>query len=271
MAIIQILHDADGRSNALMDRDNNRMENLLINKTAIVTGAGRGIGAAIAQRLAADGASVIVNYANSRTEAENVVSKIASAGGRAIAVKADISTREGATAIFDVTEAQFGPADILINNAGLILYKPISAVSEEEFDRLFAVNVKGTFLTCQLAASRLRENGAIVNFSSSTTALMLPTYGTYVATKGAVEQLSHVLAKELGSRRIRVNVVSPGPTDTDLFNQGKTEEDRKRMASLAAFNRLGTPADIANVVAWLVSDEAQWISGQNIRANGGLI
>jgi 3-oxoacyl-[acyl-carrier protein] reductase len=182
-----------------------------------------------------------------------------------------VSTRDGARAVFDATEAAFGAADILVNNAGLILYKPIAAVSEEEFDKLFAVNVKGTFLTSQLAAWRLNENGAIVNFSSSTTALMMPTYGIYVATKGAVEQLSHILAKELGSRKIRVNVVSPGPTNTDLLTQNKSEEELKRMASLAAFNRLGTPEDIANVVTWLVSDQAAWVTGQNIRANGGLI
>jgi 3-oxoacyl-[acyl-carrier protein] reductase len=247
------------------------MASILNKKVAIITGAGRGIGASIAQRFAAEGAKVVVNYASSKAEAESVVGKIIAAGGEAIAVKGDVSTRGGAHAIFDAAEAAFGAADILVNNAGLMFNKPIAAVSEEEFDRLFAVNVKGTFLTCQLAASRLNENGAIVNFSSSTTALMLPTYGTYVATKGAVEQLSHVLAKELGPRKIRVNVVSPGPTDTDLFNQGKSEEDRKRLAGMAAFNRLGTPEDIANVVTWLVSDQAAWVSGQNIRANGGMI
>ena len=247
------------------------MGRLLENKVAIVTGAGRGIGAAIAERFAAEGASVVVNYSRSQSEAEAVVSRITGAGGKAVSVKGDVSMREGAQATFDAAEGSFGKADILINNAGLILYKPVVAVAEEEFDRLFAVNVKGTFLTSQLAATRLNDGGSIVNFSSSTTALMLPTYAIYVATKGAVEQFSHVLAKELGPRKIRVNVVSPGPVDTDLFNQGKTEEDRKRMASLAAFNRLGTPQDIANVVTWLVSDEGAWISGQNIRANGGLI
>jgi len=247
------------------------MANILKNKVAIVTGAGRGIGATIAQRLAAEGAKVSVNYASSKVEAESVVARIIAAGGEAIAVKGDVGTRNGALAIFDQTEAAFGPADILVNNAGLILYKPIAAVSEEEYDKLFAVNVKGTFLTSQLAATRLNENGAIVNFSSSTTALMMPTYGLYVATKGAVEQLSHILAKELGPRKIRVNVVSPGPTGTELLTQNKSEEDLKRLASLSAFNRLGTPEDIANVVTWLVSDQAAWVSGQNIRANGGMI
>jgi 3-oxoacyl-[acyl-carrier protein] reductase len=247
------------------------MANRLNGKTAIVTGSARGIGAAIAENLAAEQANVIVNYANDKTAADAVVGKITAAGGRAIAVQADVSTAAGAKALFDAAEAKFGPADILINNAGVILYKLLAAVTEEEFDKLFAVNVKGTFLTCKLAATRLKDNGAIVNFSSSTTAMMLPTYSTYVATKGAVEQMTHVFAKEMGARKIRVNVVSPGPTSTDLFNTGKSDEDLKRAASLSAFGRLGTPEDIAKVVTWLVSDEAAWITGQNIRANGGTI
>jgi|SRR5580704_36136 3-oxoacyl-[acyl-carrier protein] reductase len=247
------------------------MANRLNGKTAIITGSARGIGAAIAEHLAAEQANVIVNYVNDKTAADAVVSKITAAGGRAISVQADVSTSAGAKTLFDAAEAKYGPADILINNAGVILYKLLAAVTEEEFDKLFAVNVKGTFLTCKLAATRLKDNGSIVNFSSSTTAMMLPTYSTYVATKGAVEQMTHVFAKEMGARKIRVNVVSPGPTSTDLFNTGKTDEDLKRAASLAALGRLGTPDDIAKVVTWLVSDEGAWITGQNIRANGGTI
>ncbi len=247
------------------------MSELLKDKVAIVTGAGRGIGAVIARRFAKEGAKVVVNYANSATEASAVVAEIVKAGGEAISVKGDVSKKQDCIAIFDATEKAFGNADILINNAGLILYKPLAAVAEEEYDRLFAVNVKGTFLTCQLAATRLKEKGVIVNFSSSTTALALPTYATYVATKGAVEQLSHVFAKEMGFKGIRVNVVSPGPVMTDLFTSGKTEEQIKHMASLSAFNRIGEPVDISNVVTWLCSDEAAWVSGQNIRANGALI
>jgi 3-oxoacyl-[acyl-carrier protein] reductase len=248
------------------------MANRLNGKTAIITGSSRGIGAAIAQHLAADQANVVVNYVNGKAEAESVVSKIIAAGGRAISVQADVSTSAGAKALFDAAEAKYGPADILVNNAGVILYKPLAAVTEEEFDKLFAINVKGTFLTCKLAATRLKDNGAIINFSSSTTVMMLPTYSTYVATKGAVEQMSHIFAKEMGARKIRVNVVSPGPTDTDMFNTGKTEEDIiKRLSSLAAFGRLGTSDDIAKVVTWLASDEAAWITGQNIRVNGGTI
>jgi len=240
-------------------------------KAAIITGASRGIGAAIARRLAKEGAKVAINYASRAAEAEALVEEIKKAGGEAIAVKGDVSRKGDCVALFEATEKAFGNADILVNNAGLILYKPLAAVTEEEYDRLFAVNVKGTFLMCQLAATRLKDKGVIVNFSSTTTALALPTYATYVATKGAVEQMSHVFAKEMGARGIRVNVVSPGPVRTELFLTGKSEEDVKRMASLSAFNRIGEPSDIANVVAWLASDESAWVSGQNIRANGALI
>ncbi len=243
----------------------------LTQKTAIVTGSSRGIGAAIARKLAAEGARVVVNYSASAKAAAEVVKSIEQAGGVAIAIHADVSTVSGVVNLFDEAEKQFGAVDILVNNAGAILYKPVVEVTEAEFDKLMAINVKGTFFACQQAAKRLRDGGAIVNFSSSTTALMLPTYGAYVATKGAVEQLTHVLAKELGPRKIRVNAVSPGPTDTDLFNEGKSEADRARMASMAAFNRLGTPQDIAEVVTFLVSNASGWVTGQNIRANGGLI
>ena len=173
--------------------------------------------------------------------------------------------------LFDAAFEHFGKLDILVNNAGVMFNKPVADVTEEEYDRIFAVNVKGTFFSCQQAAKRMADGGRIINFSSSTTAMMLPTYGTYVATKGAVEQLSHILAKELGSRGITVNVVSPGATDTELFGQGKTEQDKQRFAQLAALGRLGQPEDIADVVALLVSDDANWITGQNIRANGGTI
>ena len=173
--------------------------------------------------------------------------------------------------LFDAAFEHFGKLDILVNNAGIMFNKPVADVTEEEYDRIFAVNVKGTFFACQQAAKRMADGGRIINFSSSTTAMMLPTYGTYVATKGAVEQLSHILAKELGPRGITVNVVSPGATDTELFGQGKTEQEKQRFAQLAALGRLGKPEDIANVVALLVSDDANWITGQNIRANGGTI
>lgn len=240
-------------------------------KIALVTGASRGIGRAIAQRLSRDGAAVIVNYAGSKTEADETVTAIEKAGGRSLAVQADVSKAKDVERLFDTTVDHFGKLDILVNNAGIILYKLIVDVSEEEFDRILAVNVKGTFLACQQAAKRMADGGRIVNFSSSLTAMMLPNYGAYVATKGAVEQLTRVLAKELGSRKITVNVVSPGPTDTELFSEGKTEQEKQRMGQMAALARLGQPQDIADVVALLVSDDAHWITGQNLRANGGII
>ncbi len=240
-------------------------------KVALVTGASRGIGRAIAQRLSRDGAAVIVNYAGSEQQAYAVVRDLEKAGGRALAVQADVSQVAAVERLFDATLGHFGRLDVLVNNAGVILYKRLADVTETEFDRLFAVNVKGTFFACQQAARRMADGGRIVNFSSSTTALMLPTYAAYVASKGAVEQLTHVLAKELGPRGITVNVVSPGPTDTELFGQGKTEQDKQRFAPMAALGRLGQPQDVADVVALLCSDDARWITGQNVRANGGLI
>jgi 3-oxoacyl-[acyl-carrier protein] reductase len=240
-------------------------------KVALVTGASRGIGRAIALRLGREGAAVVVNYSGSLEAAREAVAAVEAAGGRAVPVRADVGLVAEVERLLDATIRQFGRLDILVNNAGIMFNKPLSDVTEEEFDRIFAVNVKGTFFACQQAARRMAEGGRIINFSSSTTVLMLPTYAAYVATKGAVEQLSHVLAKELGPKGITVNVVSPGPTDTELFGQGKTEQDKQRFAQMAALGRLGRPEDIADVVALLVSEEARWITGQNIRANGGLI
>jgi 3-oxoacyl-[acyl-carrier protein] reductase len=240
-------------------------------KVAIVTGSSRGIGRAIALRLSRAGAAVIVNYAGRADDARAVVATIEKAGGQAIAVQADVSRLADIGRLFDAAFEKFKRLDILVNNAGQIIYKPLIEVTEDEFDRLMAVNVKGTYFTCQQAAKRMADGGRIINFSSSTTAMMLPTYSAYVASKGAVEQMTHIIAKELGARRITANVISPGPTDTELFSQGKTEQDKQRLASMAALGRLGQPDDIASVVAMLVSDDAGWITGQNIRANGGVI
>jgi 3-oxoacyl-[acyl-carrier protein] reductase len=214
---------------------------------------------------------VVVNYAGNADAARQVVGEIESSGGRAVAVQADVGKMVDVVRLFDATFEHFGRLGILVNNAGIMFNKPLADVTEEEFDRIFTVNVKGTFFACQQAARRMADGGRIINFSSSTTALMLPTYGAYVATKGAVEQFTHVLAKELGARGITVNVISPGPTDTELFGQGKSEQDKQQFAQMAALGRLGQPDDIADVVALLASDDARWITGQNIRANGGLI
>lgn len=242
----------------------------LKNKVAIVTGSSKGIGAQIAILLAAAGAKTIINYANDDAAANDIVSQIKSAGGEAIAVQADVSDTEQVATLFDTTISEFGKPDILVNSAGIMINKPIAETTDEDFDRTFAVNVKGTFNTLREAATKLNDGGRIVNLSSTTTRMMLPTYGTYCATKGAVEQLTRVFSKEVGARDITVNAVSPGPTDTELFNQGKTDDAVEKLASMSAFNRIGEPIDIARVVSFLVSEEAAWITGQNIGANGGV-
>ncbi len=238
-------------------------------KVAIVTGASRGIGAEIARTLARAGAQVVVNYASNRVIAEQIVTEIESSGGKAIAVQADVSKRDQVKALFDAAIAQFGKVDILINNAGVIVYKRIQDTSDDEFDNAFDINVKGVFFMLREAATRLENGGRIVNLSSSVTRLMLPTYGVYSASKAAVEQMTRVFAKEIGARGITVNSVSPGPTNTELFSEGKTEEIIQRLASMAALGRIGEPEDIAKVVLLLVSAEASWVTGQNLGANGG--
>ncbi|BAZ65419.1 short-chain dehydrogenase/reductase SDR [Fischerella sp. NIES-4106] len=242
----------------------------LAGKVVIVTGASRGIGRAIALKLAAQGASVTVNYAGSVEKAQEVVAEIEKLGSKAISVQADISKVAEIQKLFHQTIETFGKVNILVNNAGAIIYKPIIEVTEAEFDNIFAVNVKGTYFACQQAAHHMQDGGRIINFSSSTTAMMLPTYSAYVGTKGAVEQITRVVAKELGSKGITVNVISPGPTDTELFREGKTEEQINRLTQASALGGLGQVQDIADVVAFLASDEARWITGQNIRVNGGV-
>jgi len=246
------------------------MAKSLSGKTALVTGASRGIGRAVALKLGEMGAAVVVNYMNSAAAAEEVVAQIVSQGGKALAVKADMADPMAIEKLFDQAIGEFGQLDILVNNAGLAIYKPIAEVSEDDYERQFSLNVKGLLFACQQAARKLADGGRIINISTSVTKMMLPNYGLYAASKGAVEQLTKVLAKELGPRGISVNAISPGPTDTELFREGKTEEQIQQMGSMAAFNRIGTPEDIAGAVALLASAEAGWISGQDICANGGL-
>jgi 3-oxoacyl-[acyl-carrier protein] reductase len=241
----------------------------LQNKVAIVTGASKGIGTHIAKALARAGAKVVVNYASSQASADQVVAEIRAAGGEAIAVRADVSKTSEVKALFDTTIAQFGKVDLLINNAGIAIYKMIKDTTDDDFDRIFDINVRGVFLTLREAATRLENGGRIINLSSSVTRLMMPAYGSYSATKAAVEQMTRVFAKEVGQRGITVNSLSPGPTNTELFTAGKTEETIKRLAAMAALGRIGEPEDIARVVLFLVSDEAAWVTAQNLGVNGG--
>jgi 3-oxoacyl-[acyl-carrier protein] reductase len=244
--------------------------NNLSDKVVLVTGASKGIGAEVAKKLAEAGAKVIVNFAGSKTDADNVVETIKTNGGEAIAVQADVSKPEDVKNLFDQSIAHFGRIDVLVNNAGIMITKTIQETMDEDFDRHFNINVKGVFNTLREASTKLADNGSIINFSTSVNRLMLPGYGTYVATKSAVEQLTRVFSKEIGHRGINVNSVSPGPTATALFLEGKSQETIDRLASLNPFGRIAETDDIVNVVVFLASDEAKWINAQNIGVNGGM-
>jgi 3-oxoacyl-[acyl-carrier protein] reductase len=242
-------------------------------QVAIVTGASRGIGAAVARRLAADDYAVIVNYAGRADEAQAVVAAIQAAGGQAIAIQADVADVAAVRALFDQAQQAYGRIDVLVNNAAVMpaTLPHLADTDDATFDRLFAVNVKGTFNTLREAARRLQPGGRIVNFSSSVIGLALPGYAVYAASKSAIETMTNVMAKELRGRQITVNAIAPGPTATALFLDGKTPEAIERLAKAAPLERLGTPEDIAEAVAFLASRQAGWINGQTLRANGGLV
>jgi len=240
-------------------------------RTAIVTGSSRGIGAAVARRLAKDGFSVVVNYTGNAAEAESVVGDIKQGGGKALSVQADVSDPAAMRRMFDQAAAVSGGVDVLVNNAGIMQLAKISDADDGFFDRHIAINLKGVFNGMREAAKRLRSGGRIISFSSSVVGLYQPTYGVYAATKGGVEAMTHVLANELRGRNITVNAVAPGPTATDLFLKGKPKEVIDHLAKLAPLERLGEPRDIAAVVAFLASPDGAWINGQILRANGGII
>lgn len=240
-------------------------------QVAIVTGASRGIGAAIAERLAADGFTVIVNYSGNQALADELVRKIEQSGGRALSARADVSDAAAVAQLFDRAEQAFGGVDILVNNAGVIALAPVAEMSDADVDRLIDINLKGTFNTLREAAKRLRDNGRIINFSSSVVGLLQPSYGMYAASKAAVEALTSVLAKELRGRNITVNAIAPGPTATGLFLDSKTPELIDRLAKMAPLERLGQPQDIAAAVSFLAGADGAWINGQTLRANGGII
>lgn len=239
-------------------------------KVAIVTGASRGIGAEIAKRLSADGFAVVVNYANSASEADSLVAQLVAEGGQAIAVKANVANADEVRKMFEATEQQLGKIDVLVNNAGIMKTMPIADTSDELFEQTFSINTRGTFNTLREASARMNDGGRIINFSSSALALNIPGYAIYNATKAAVESFTHVFAKELRGRNITVNAVAPGPVATELFLNGKTDEQIQNFAKMPPLERLGQPEDIANVVSFLAGPESGWVNGQILRANGGL-
>lgn len=246
------------------------MKKPLQDKVAIITGSSRGIGAEIARTLAGAGAKVIVNYHGNQKAAEAVCTAIVEAGGESLPVRADVSNSAEMRKLFDAAIEHFSRVDILVNNAGVLISRNMAEISDEDFDRVLNINVKSVFYALREASTRLADGGRVVSLSSTVTRLMLPNYGAYAASKGAVEQLTRVFAKEQGGRGIAANIVSPGPVNTEMFITGKSEETIKRMAGMSFVGRVGEPEDIARVVLFLVSDEAGWVTGQNISASGGV-
>jgi 3-oxoacyl-[acyl-carrier protein] reductase len=241
----------------------------LSGKVAIVTGSSRGIGRAVAERLGHDGANVVVTYAGNQAKGEEVVQKIISFGSKAIAISVDMRKLEDVRALFQTALTQFGKIDILVNNAaGVNVFKPTAAMTEDEYNSMFDIT-RGVYFALQQAAHHLADNGRIVSISTSGTAMAIPAGGAYAASKAAIEHFSTALAKELGMRGITVNTVSPGVTETDGLVLER--EQINQMIAQTPLGRLGQPADIADAVALLVSDDARWITGQSIRANGGIV
>ncbi|MFG9080620.1 SDR family oxidoreductase [Pseudomonas aeruginosa] len=239
-------------------------------KVALITGSSRGIGAALAQRLAGEGFRVIVNYAGSAGPAAAVVASIEAAGGQALALQADVADPVAVGVMFEEVERAFQGIDVVVNCAGVMQLASVADSDDQLFDRTVAINFKGTFNVCREAARCLRDGGRIINFSSSVIGMRSPTYGVYIATKAAVEGLTQVLAQEMRGRGITVNAVAPGPVATALFLDGKSPELIERMSRVAPLERLGEPGDIAEVVAFLAGPQGGWVNGQVVRANGGL-
>ncbi|MFE9988322.1 SDR family oxidoreductase [Streptomyces sp. NPDC005381] len=238
-------------------------------RVAIVTGGSGGIGSAVAQALAADGMSVVVHYSGRAERADEVVTSIRKAGGEAVAVSGDVADETAMAALYDTAEERFGGVDVVVNTAGIMVLAPLTEIDLDAFDRMHRVNVRGTFVVSQLAARRLRPGGALVNFSTSVTRLQQPTYAAYAATKGAVEAMTLILARELRGRDVTVNAVAPGPTATPLFLEGKSPELVERIAAVSPLERLGTPEDIAQAVAFLAGPGGRWVNGQVLFSNGG--
>lgn len=239
-------------------------------RVALITGASGGIGRAVAVRLGQAGMAVAVHYAGNRKGAQEIASQIVAGAGRAMVVSADVADEAQVAAMFDRIEAEFGGIDVVVNAAGIMLLSPLTELKFDDFDRMQRTNVRGTFVVSQQAARRLRTGGAIVNFSSSVTKIALTGYTAYAATKGAVDAMTLILAKELRGRDITVNAVAPGPTATPLFLDGKPQEVIDHLQSMPPLERLGAPNDIAEVVAFLAGP-ARWVNGQVVYANGGVV
>jgi 3-oxoacyl-[acyl-carrier protein] reductase len=240
-------------------------------RVAVVTGASRGIGRAIAERLAADGLSVVVNYASGSAAADETVQAITVAGGHAVAVAADVADETAVAAMFDRARDELGGVDVVVHSAGRLALSTIADLDLDELDALHRTNIRGAFVVAQQAAGRRRGGGAVVSLSTSVVGSQFPTYGAYAASKGAVEAMTLILARELRGRDITVNAVAPGPTATALFLDGKTQEQIDGLAKVPPLERLGTPEDIAGVVAFLAGPDGHWVNGQTLRANGGMI
>ena len=239
-------------------------------RVAVVTGGSGGIGRAVAERLAADGMSVVVHYAGNADRADDVVKAITGSGGSATSASADVAEPDQVQALFAETERHFGGVDVVVNTAGVMLLAPLAELDLADFDRMHRTNVRGTFVVSREAARRLRPGGALINFSSTVAKLALPTYTAYAATKGAVDAMTLILAKELRGRDVTVNAVAPGPTATPLFLDGKDQQTIDHLAAMPPLERLGRPEDIAETVAFLAGP-ARWINGQILYANGGVI
>ncbi|WP_329140395.1 SDR family oxidoreductase [Streptomyces sp. NBC_01476] len=240
-------------------------------RVAIVTGGSRGIGAEVARRLGADGYSVVVGYAGRREGAQEVVEAIEKSGGRALAAQADVADENTVSAMFDLAESEFGGVDVVVHAAGRMDLAPIAELDLDVLDAQHRTNIRGTFVVVQQAARRLRSGGSLITFSTSVVGLAFPGYAAYAASKGAVEAITLIVARELRGRNINVNTIAPGPTATELFLDGKDEETIARLASQPPLERLGTPADIAGAAAFLASPAGHWTNGQVIRVNGGII
>jgi 3-oxoacyl-[acyl-carrier protein] reductase len=240
-------------------------------RVALVTGGSGGIGAAVSRRLARDGLAVVVNYAGNATVAAMLAQSIEDSGGHAKAIQGDVSNPDAVRRLFAAAEETYGGVDVLVNAAGIMPLASVADTDDAMFERVIAINLKGTFNTLREAAKRLRPNGRIINFSSSVVRLLMPTYAVYAAAKAGVEAMTTILAKELRGRNITVNAIAPGPTATELFFKGKSQGVIDQFAKMAPLERLGRPEDVANAVAFLAGPDGSWINGQCLRANGGVI